>query len=106
MAKKFKLGQNFRKLWRRRVANNPKPHVETMTPDIKNPFASKTIWGAILVVLGLIGRVAGFDVPKDEISGLVDLISANWDLFMQIIGAALAVWGRFTAKAKLGFGNK
>lgn len=75
-----------------------------MNPDTKNPFASKTIWGAILVVASLIGNAFGLDVPKDEISGLIDLISANWDTFTSIIGVVLTIWGRLTASKNLSFG--
>ena len=74
-----------------------------MNPEIKNPFASKTIWGSLLVVVSLLGRAFGIDVPKDEISGLIDLISANWDAFTSIIGVILTIWGRFTANKKIGF---
>ena len=77
-----------------------------MTPTIKNPFASKTIWGAILVILGLLGRTFGFDVPKEEISGLFDAISANWENILQIVGAILTVWGRITASIPVGFSSQ
>lgn len=74
--------------------------------DIKNPFASKTVWGAILVVLGLLGRAFGVDVPKEEISGVIELLGANWENFTQLFGAILAIWGRITANKKLGFFKK
>lgn len=70
--------------------------------EIKNPFASKTIWGALLVVAGLAGKAVGVDVPKDEISGVIDTLSANWEAIAQVIGVAMTVWGRFTASKKIG----
>lgn len=73
---------------------------------IKNPFASKTIWGAVLVLLGFVGNIFGFDVPKDEISGLIDMLSSNWESISQLVGVALTVWGRITAKKSLSFSSE
>lgn len=69
--------------------------------DTKNPFASKTIWGAIIVLLGLVGNLLGFDVPKDEVQGIITQLGAIWPELVQLAGLIWAVVGRFKADKKL-----
>lgn len=83
-------------------ANTPTPPIR-MNPTIpKNPFASKTIWGAIIAAISLVGRIVGLDVPEQEITDTIDILSANWTTIADTISIVLVIWGRFTARQPLG----
>ncbi len=60
----------------------------------------RTYIGLFLTALGLIGSRFHVDVPTEEINGLLDLVSANWDLLAQIAGLLVAMWGRIKASKR------
>lgn len=81
---------------RRKKISNP----TTMPVDptsFKNPFQSKTIWGAIITTAAIIAPRLGLDVDASELKGIVAYCADNWDLWMSAVGTLLTVWGRITA---------
>jgi hypothetical protein len=99
---KTPLFPRLRRLFRRDEpqTDNPEPVKEdtAMNPIPKNPFASKTIWGAIIGAAALLGRLVGVDVPIDEVQGVIDLLAANWTTIADTVALVLVIWGRVTAK--------
>lgn len=67
--------------------------------DFKNPLASKTIWGGIIMALPVIGSLLGFEFGDEKIA----ILNAAYDTVSTFVGAALVLWGRWTAEAPLGF---
>ncbi len=59
--------------------------------DTKPWFLSKTFWGAMVVVLATVFSMVGVQV---DVAGLdQDVVT--------LLGAAVAIWGRFVAKGPL-----
>lgn len=56
----------------------------------KSPFRSKTIWGAIILVLTIVLQGFGVEFAEGEVSHLSYLIG-------EIVGVLMVVWGRYTA---------
>lgn len=65
-----------------------------MTPETKSIFESKTVWGVIVMMLSHF--LPSLGVNLDEASQ-----GAISEQFTILIGAGLAIWGRFTAKAPI-----
>lgn len=63
--------------------------------DSKHPLASKTIWGAIITVLGMLGQQFGLELTGSETTELAGALAT-------VGGAVLAIYGRFKAKGKIG----
>lgn len=61
--------------------------------ETKNVLQSKTVWGAILSVVGVVMGLVGFDTGA--LQGMEDTI-------VIFIGAALSVYGRVKAVKKIG----
>lgn len=64
-----------------------------MENNTKGIMASKTIWGAVIVVLSQIALLFGWDIGNTD--GLAEQITG-------IIGGLIAIWGRVTAVRKIG----
>lgn len=64
-----------------------------MNEEIKSPWASKTIWGAVAVVGVAVAQVGGIEL------GDADKWAESITLF---IGAAFAIYGRIKAVKKIG----
>jgi len=64
--------------------------------DTKSPFASKGVWGSALAIAGValpkLLPLLGFDAG--ESAAIVDLVGQ----LVAVIGGALALYGRLTAK--------
>ena len=60
-----------------------------MNDPSKSIFASVTFWGIAVSVLAQLAARAGYHVP-DDTAGITNDIAS-------LVGAALALWGRFTA---------
>lgn len=54
----------------------------------------RTFIGLAISALGLLGSRFQVDVPTDEVNGVLDVISANWDVFAQLAGLVVAAYGR------------
>lgn len=60
---------------------------------VKNFLQSKTIWGAIFVVLATVAQAMHIDFGD----------ASGWtEAFVQLFGAGLAVYGRIVAVKKIG----
>lgn len=64
----------------------------------KGIFASKTIWGGIIVVIAAVAGLLGYSISAEDQSALVGYI----DNAVVIAGGLLAIWGRITATKKIG----
>jgi hypothetical protein len=64
-----------------------------MENEVKSPWASKTIWGAVAVVAVAVGQVAGVELGDAD----------KWaESITLLIGAAFAIYGRVKAVKKIG----
>lgn len=63
-----------------------------MTQDAKSFLQSRTIWGAIISVVGAVMSAAGFD------TGALDGLDAE---MVVLVGGALSTYGRFKAVRKI-----
>lgn len=67
-------------------------------PETKNPLASKTVWGAILMLAAVILGQFGFDLPPEDQATLIDKGFAAADGVLGVVGFIVALIGRWTAK--------
>ena len=64
----------------------------------KNIFASKSIWGGLIAILGVVAPMLGFSFSTEDgqtVMGLVEQVTV-------IVGTVLALYGRVTATKKIG----
>lgn len=61
---------------------------------MKNWYQSKTIWGALVVILSALLRAAGYEFGEAEAAQLTDAAAT----IATAIGGLLALYGRLTAK--------
>lgn len=62
--------------------------------DVKGALTSKTIWGALIAIVGVVLNAAGFE------SGTA-LSGAEGDI-VTVIGSIIAIYGRVKAVKKIG----
>lgn len=60
-------------------------------------LASKTLWGVLIMALPVLLPMIGVSWGIDDTS----VINETADKIFQAVGAALALWGRFSAKTSL-----
>jgi hypothetical protein len=70
--------------------------------DTKSPFASKTLWGAVFVLIAFISsQFFGVEITPDEqasgVAGVTEMIEKG----IGVVGWFLVVAGRFTATKKV-----
>ena len=53
-----------------------------------------TYLGILLTALGALGNLFGFDVPTNEVKGIVGWFQANWNTLMELVGLVMAAYGR------------
>jgi hypothetical protein len=73
--------------------------------ETKSLFASRTFWGAAVTLAASLAGLLGHAVGPDEQARALDLageIAAVWDRLAANAGAAVAIWGRGGATAKIG----
>lgn len=64
----------------------------------KSAFASKGVWGGAIAVLAGVAGFFGYGVTPGDVSGLTDNVTS----IVAAVGGLLAIWGRISAKAKIG----
>lgn len=67
-----------------------------MTPT-KQWYQSKAIWGSLAVIISLVAAAFGFDIPKEEINGIVDQVFNLVPEIAALVGSLVAIYGRFKA---------
>lgn len=67
----------------------PTENAEMPDQTPKHPLASRTLWGALLVLLASGAQLSGLDLG--DLSGLAEPIAA-------LVGAGIAIYGRYQAK--------
>ena len=65
---------------------------------IKGFLASKTIWGAVVALLGTLGTLLGFDFGAADQATLLDSVYQ----VMEIGGILFAMYGRVVGSKKIG----
>lgn len=66
--------------------------------EMKQWWQSKTIWGAVVVILGLIAQGFGHQISDEDQASLVNLLAQ----IGESAGALFAIYGRTKATAKIG----
>lgn len=61
---------------------------------MKNWYQSKTIWGAVVVILSAVLRAAGYEFGETDAAQLLDAVST----IATAVGGLLALYGRLTAR--------
>jgi hypothetical protein len=69
--------------------------------EVKNPLASKTVWGVIIMFLPTLLGFFGYDLDASKIA----VLNESYDTIAAFVGGALALYGRFTAKTSLGLSS-
>lgn len=64
----------------------------------KSMFASKTIWGGIIIVLAAVAGLLGYSIAPDDQAAIASYI----DNMVMTVGGLLVIWGRITATKKIG----
>lgn len=64
----------------------------------KGFFASKTIWGGLIVIIAAIAGLFGYTISADDQTALLGYL----DNAALIAGGLLTIWGRITASKKIG----
>ena len=65
--------------------------------DTKTPFASKTIWGAVLMLGALVLNALGYDLIQEDQALIVEVLVTA----VGAVGTLLAIFGRLTATRKI-----
>lgn len=63
----------------------------------KFALKSKTVWGAIVMIVGMLAPMFGWDWWQ----AMQDQIGTMFQLGWQFVAAGLVLWGRFTADKKI-----
>lgn len=66
--------------------------------DTKGLFASKTVWGGIIVVIAAIAGLFGYSITAEDQTAIVGYIESA----ATIAGGILVIWGRITATKRIG----
>jgi hypothetical protein len=53
-----------------------------------------TYFGILLTALGALGHLFGFNVPTEEVKGIIGWFQANWNSIMELVGLVMAAYGR------------
>jgi len=65
--------------------------------DTKSWYLSKTIWGAILMIIGLVLNQLGYTLTAEDQATLVDVVVA----LASGVGAILTIYGRIKASKQI-----
>lgn len=69
----------------------------------KKWYASKTIWGGLIMLIATGLQVTGVvDVSASEQGAITDNVIGLVTYAGQIVGGLLAIWGRYKAKTAIG----
>jgi len=74
-----------------------------MFNGLKSWLVSKTIWGAVIVLVSTALKTFGVgDIPAAEQAALTDSIMGLVTTVGQFVGAVIAIYGRVKAEKKIG----
>jgi 2-methylisocitrate lyase-like PEP mutase family enzyme len=65
--------------------------------ETKSIFASKTVWGGLIVIVAAVAGFFGYTITGDDQASLLGLV----DNALLIFGGLLAIWGRVTASKRI-----
>jgi hypothetical protein len=66
--------------------------------ETKSLFASKTVWGGLIVVVAAVASMVGYTISAEDQVALTDFVNQG----ITLVGGLLAIWGRVTASKKIG----
>ena len=67
--------------------------------ESKSPFASKTLWGAVMTIVALVLALGfGVDFSLGEQAELTEKIVVAIEAVTATFGPLFVIWGRLTAK--------
>lgn len=70
--------------------------------ETKQWYLSKTIWGAVIMLMATVLKAAGLvDLTATEQGQLVDQLYSVAFAGSELVGFALVIWGRLAANKKL-----
>ena len=101
------MSDDLQSKMQRRRDNEP---LRAIDPDTGKPFpmpkqslkGKLTYIGLIVSASGAVGKLFGWEIPVDEVQGMLGWLAVNWDTLAQFIGLATAAYGR----ARLNWRNK
>jgi len=71
--------------------------------ESKSWYLSKTIWGAIVMLLATVLRGMGvLDLTPEEQDKATEMVYNSAFAVSELVGFALVLWGRITAKTTIG----
>jgi hypothetical protein len=73
--------------------------------DVKPWYASKGIWGSIIVIAAMGLKVAGIEISPDDQATAVDMVVKGASSVADLValgGGVIALWGRLRASTKIG----
>jgi len=76
------------------VKGNSALAVKVSLPDRQVMQGWMTRISTILAVVGTLGKAFGWNLPTEEINGILTWLLANWDSLMQVTGLVGAVYGQ------------
>jgi hypothetical protein len=65
--------------------------------DVKSIFASKTIWGAVIMLAPTIAGLLGLNLTSADATAAVDHASGIVNNVIEVVGFFMVLWGRMTA---------
>lgn len=65
--------------------------------DTKSPLASKTIWGAVLMLVALVLNALGYDLTQEDQALVLEVVVTA----VGGLGTLMAIVGRLTASRKI-----
>lgn len=68
--------------------------------DTKWIAKSKTLWGAVIAALPVLGPAVGLDLSPDDVVAIGDSGVGLIDAAAGAVGFALVIWGRVSASTK------
>jgi len=66
--------------------------------EVKGLLASKGVWGGVIAFLGALAAIFHIDFGAADQAATLDAV---WQI-VSAAGALLAIWGRITAKKRIG----
>lgn len=70
--------------------------------EYKSLLGSKTVWGVIVMALGLVLGRLGFSLDAETQAQLVNDFVGMVPTVTQVVGAFIAIYGRIVATKKIG----
>ena len=74
--------------------------------DVKSIFASKTIWGGVIMIAPTIAQLLGLNLSAADAADAVARGTSLVTGLIETVGLFVVIWGRMTAKKAVTFTGK